>query len=143
MVNNDYTARIIAAPTSAQIASLQFLLNLGIHYNVLINFCLWSFDMVNDQGYGAPYGLWNRILTNPTNRNSYLVNWLTPMVQAASPYAQSSLLSFEVFNEPEGMTTKWGWTSCNSGSSDCAKVDIPTIQKFANLVASTIHNVNR
>ena len=82
-------------------------------------------------------------ITDSASLQSYLNNWLTPIVSIAAPYLNSSLLSFEVFNEPEGMTTKWGWTSCNSGTSDCAKVDIPTLQRFTNLVASTIHNVNR
>ena len=56
VVNNDYTARVIAAATSTQIASLLFVLKLGVQYNVMINFCLWSFDMVNDNGYGIQYG---------------------------------------------------------------------------------------
>eukprot|EP01036_Dinobryon_divergens_P027191 gene27191-35921_t len=142
VVNNDYTARIIAAATNTQIASLLFVLNLGVQYNVMINFCLWSFDMVNDNGYGIQYGRWNKVLTDTTVRNSYLNDWLTPIALTAAPYMTSSLLSFEVFNEPEGMTTKWGWTNCNSGTSDCAKVDITTIQRMANLVASTIHNVD-
>ena len=86
---------------------------------------------------------WNKVLTDTTARNSYLNDWLTPIALTAAPYITSSLLSFEVFNEPEGMTTKWGWTNCNSGTSDCAKVDITTIQRMANLVASTIHNVDR
>ena len=101
--------------------------------------------MIDDEGYGPAYGLWNKVLTNPTVTSSYLNNWLTPVVRTAAPYLNSSLLSFEVFNEPEGMTTKWGsgWTKCHSGSSDCAQVSVSAIQKFANQVASTIHNVNR
>lgn len=64
VVNGDYSARIVDKPSSTHIASMQFLLNLGAQYNVLINFCLWSFDMVNDVGYGIQFGRWNKILTS-------------------------------------------------------------------------------
>jgi hypothetical protein len=143
VVNNDYTARIVGAATSAQLAGIRFVLDLGVQYNVLVNLCLWSFDMVNDVGYGIQFGRWNKVLTDPTARSAYLTNWLTPVASLAAGYLQTSLLSFEVFNEPEGMTTTWGWTSCYSGTADCARVSIAVIQKMANLVAATIHTVNR
>ena len=64
VVNGDYSARIVDKPSSTHIASMQFLLNLGAQYNILINFCLWSFDMVNDVGYGIQFGRWNKIMTS-------------------------------------------------------------------------------
>jgi len=64
VVGGDYTARVIDKPTAAQLAGLLFVLRLGEQYKVLVNFCLWSFDMVNDMGYGIKYGLWNKVLTN-------------------------------------------------------------------------------
>jgi len=141
VVGGDYSKRIIDKVTTAQIAGIRFLLNLGVQHNILVNICLWSFDMVNDKGYGPAYGLWNKVLTDTTVRDSYLTNWLTPVVQTFSKY--ESLLSFEVFNEPEGMLNNgWGWSTCNSGTADCAKVDLLTAQKFANLVASTIHTID-
>ena len=66
----------------------------------------------------------NKVLTDKTVRDSYMNNnWLTPKALNAVSYNITlSLLFFEVFNEPEVMTTKWwGWTSCNSSTSDCAK----------------------
>jgi len=146
--NADYSNRLIDGITSAELASLAFVLDLGNKYNVLVNLCLWSFDMVNDQGYGAAYGLWNKILTNDINLNSYIDNWVIPAVKSISKYSSSSLLSLEVFNEPEGMisqgtTFKWGWTSCVSNSPDCAKVSILTAQRFANLVSSAIHTIDK
>ena len=86
----------------------------------------------------------NKVLTDKSVRDSYLNNnWLTPIALIAVSYnITSTLLSFEVFNEPKVVTTTWwGWTSCNSGTSYCAKVDIKAIQMLAYLVAYTIHHV--
>lgn len=145
VVNNDFTTRLIDEPSSTQIASIQYVLDLGKKYDILVDLCLWSFDMVNDWEYGPNYGLWNKMLTNDTNLNSYLNNWLLPVLTQIGYHP--NLLSLEVFNEPEGMmnegtTYEWGWTACNSNSTDCSRVSILTAQKFANKIASFIHNFN-
>lgn len=138
--NGDYSSRIISNITSTQLASVKWVLDLGAKHNVLFNLCLWSFDMVNDNGYGANYGLWNKVVTDETHMNAYINNWLIPLVRSVKDHY--NLLSFEVFNEPEGMIDKWGWTNCQSSSSDCAKISVTQAQKFANRVASAIHSVS-
>ncbi len=139
VVKEDYNLRIIDRFTSTQIESIRFVLDLGTKYHILFNLCLWSFDMLNDQGYGPAYGLWNLILTNDTNTLSYINNWMVPLITAIGQH--QNLLSYEVFNEPEGMSTTWGWTNCLSNNSNCAKVSVLTLQRFANRVISAIHNV--
>jgi hypothetical protein len=64
VIDNDYESRMVANITDTQLASIQWLLDLGNKYNVLFNLCLWSFDMVNDNGYGDAHGLWNKIVTD-------------------------------------------------------------------------------
>lgn len=138
--NGDYGARFVDAVTPAQVASTKWLLDVAQKYNVLINLCVWSFDMVNDNGYGPKYGLWNRIITDDDHRTSFLSNWLTPLIRSVKDH--NSLLSVEVFNEPEGMIENWGWTSCNSNSADCQRITIFEAQKFANHFASAIHDIS-
>ncbi len=139
VVNNDYSQRIVANITTTQLASVKWVLDLGKKYDILVNLCLWSFDMVNDWGYGGGYGLWNKIVTNDKNMDSYIDNWLTPLVKHI--YDHDNLLSLEVFNEPEGMIEGWAWTNCQSHSSDCALVSVEQAQRFANRVAAAIHDV--
>lgn len=127
VINDDYSSRLVAPMPDSHLRSLHFVLQTAQRFNIVVNLCLWSFDMVNDMGYGDQYGLWNKILTNDTNTLSYVANWLTPVVEGVQGY--SSLLSLEVFNEPEGMTNTWGWTQCTSNTSDCARVDVITLQK--------------
>lgn len=141
VVNNDYNDRIVDKISNTEISSIRYVLDLGAKYNVLFNLCLWSFDMVNDNGYGPAYGLWNKIITDETHMNSYIENWLIPMVQEFKNHY--NLLSFEVFNEPEGMIKEYnGWTTCASHSSDCAQITIAQAQKFTNRVTSAIHGVS-
>ena len=130
VINSNYSDRIVDSITSTQINSIKLVLELGSKYGILVNLCIWSFDMVNDNGYGPAYGLWNKIVTDDTHKDSYINNWLKPLVSSVKDH--NNLLSFEVFNEPEGMIDKWGWTNCQAGSIDCAKVSISQAQRFAN-----------
>lgn len=138
--DSDYSARVIDNITQKQIGSAKWVLELGSQYGILVNLCVWSFDMVNDEGYGLQYGLWNKVVTEEKQTESFLNNWLSPLVHAVKDY--DSLLSIEVFNEPEGMMDEWGWTSCKSNSTDCSRITILQGQKFANRVASSIHDIS-
>jgi hypothetical protein len=141
VVNNDYNNRMVTNITTAQIQSVQWVLDLGAKYDVILNLCLWSFDMVNDNGYGPAYGLWNKIITDEAHMNSYIDNWLVPFISTIKDH--SHLLSVEVFNEPEGMIAEYGgWTNCQSGSSDCAKISILQAQTFTNRIASAVHDIS-
>jgi hypothetical protein len=138
--NGDYNSRMPDHITTTQLNSIQWVLDLGSKYNILFNLCVWSFDMVNDNGYGSAYGLWNKIVTDDAHMDAFFNNWLGPLVTKVKDHY--NLLSFEVFNEPEGMITNWGWTACKSGSSDCAKISIQQAQRFANKMASAIHTIS-
>ena len=46
-----------------------------------------------------------------------------------------AILSWEIFNEPEGMSNEFGWSGVNH-------VPMSTIQRFVNLCAGAIHRAD-
>jgi hypothetical protein len=107
----------------------------------MINLSLWSFDML--QGPGAetiPTATLNSnqmLLTTTANRNAYINNVLIPLATALKGYP--GLYSWEIFNEPEGMTPA-GWTG--SSTNKGLTVSEAVIQQCVNLFASAIHTVD-
>jgi len=135
---NNYVDRMVTGITPQQIDNIRWVLDYALDKEVTINLCLWSFDMVNDGGWGAKYGRYNVILTDADHLNAYTDNFLRPLVREFADHP--ALLSFEVCNEPEGMSSEgtsgpWGW----SNPAD-QRVDIATLQRFHNWVASAIHD---
>jgi len=75
----------------------------------------------------------NRKLLNDTNyTRAYINNCLIPMVNALKGHP--AILTWEIFNEPEGMSNEFGWTS--------SKVPMSVIQRFVNLCAGAIHRAD-
>jgi len=105
---------------------------------VSINISLWSFDMLQG-GENISTGLRTNnqnLLTVDANRQAYIDRVLTPMVTALK--GQAGLYSYEIFNEPEGMTNQNGWTKNNGGT----QVDEMYIQKTVNWFAAAIHTAD-
>ena len=86
---------------------------------------LWAFDMLSG-GQSAPVANNLNLLTNDTDRQAYIMNVLTPLVTALKGY--HGLYSWEIFNEPEGMTTQNGWTTGNGAPAGGQEVDESVIQ---------------
>jgi hypothetical protein len=95
---------------------------------VAVNISLWSFDMAQDNAMGAAANNKN-LMTQDNIRQSYADNYLTPLVKALK--GTPGLYSYEIFNEPEGMSTS-GWATQ-------WKIDISYIQKAVNWWAAAIH----
>jgi len=104
---------------------------------VAINISLWSFDMLQGgEGITAALRTQNQnLLTEDAIRTSYVQNYLTPLVTAIKGHP--GLYSYEIFNEPEGMTPS-GWTQGNGGS----EVPESAIQKTVNWLAAAIHSAD-
>lgn len=92
---------------------------------------LWSFDMAQDNAMAAAANNKN-LMTDDTIRQSYADNYLTPLVKALK--ATPGLYAYEIFNEPEGMSTS-GWATQ-------WKIDISYIQKAVNQWAAAIHDAD-
>jgi hypothetical protein len=95
---------------------------------VSLDISLWSFDMAQDNAAGAAANNL-RLMTEDSIRQSYIDNYLTPLVTALK--GTPGLYSYEIFNEPEGMSTT-GWATQ-------WKIDISYIQTAVNQWAAAIH----
>jgi hypothetical protein len=78
---------------------------------------------------GLPLAFNKKLLQTDTGLSAYIRNAVVPLVTAIGK--DSSILCWEVFNEPEGMTDS-GWTYDKTTT-------IPEIQKVINRVAGAIH----
>ncbi|WP_117881618.1 T9SS type A sorting domain-containing protein [Aureibaculum luteum] len=104
--------------------------------NVLVNISLFSFDMLQDPTAKS----WTDInydgnlafLKSSTNVQSYIDNALTPMVNGLKDHP--ALMSWEIFNEPEGMTSEFGWTP--------VRISMADVQMVVNKLAGAIHDAD-
>ncbi|HEU4581808.1 MAG TPA: hypothetical protein VFS67_26310 [Polyangiaceae bacterium] len=123
--NADGTVRMIQ---QSHIDGVKAILAAAHAAGVAVNISLWSFDMAQDNAAGAAAR--NRdLMTQDNLRQSYADNYLTPLVTALK--GTPGLYSYEIFNEPEGMSTT-GWATQ-------WKIDISYIQKAVNQWAAAIH----
>lgn len=127
--------------TNAQIiAQVESILDAAQENGVYVNISLFSFDMLQD--YSAKAWTGNDFTGNKpffqseTNIQSYIDNALTPLVNALKDHP--ALGSWEIFNEPEGMTSEFGWTGSQGGEF----ISITDVQLTINMLADAIHNVS-
>ncbi len=122
----------VVGPGEGSIADLKAIMDAAWENNLGMVLSLWSFDMMRSS-IGSTYLDRNRKMLNDTSyTNAYIRNSLIPMVRALKDHP--ALISWELFNEPEGMSVEFGW-------KDITTADIPmnSIQRFINLVTGAIH----
>jgi hypothetical protein len=133
-----YDANGMALPISASdIADVKSILDSANAAGVEVNISLWSFDMLQGANESIPDAITSAnmaLLTEDANRQAYLDNVLTPLVTALKGYP--GLFSWEVFNEPEGMTTQHGWVPAAN------QIDESVVQKNVNWFADAIHQAD-
>jgi hypothetical protein len=137
-VTPGYTNGAANALTPQAMSDLVNLVNTAHTAGVALNISLWSFDMLQGgENISSTLRTNNmNLLTNDTNRMAYITNVLTPVVKALK--GNPGVYSYEIFNEPEGMTTQHGWTSANGGT----EVDQMYIQRTVNWFAAAIHTAD-
>ncbi|MDP9036713.1 MAG: cellulase family glycosylhydrolase [Myxococcota bacterium] len=113
--------------TPSHIAGVTAILNAAHAAGVWIDLSLWSFDMLQANAGNAHVNN-QALLTIDANRQSYIDNYLTPLVLALK--GNPGLYAYEVFNEPEGMTPT-GWATYRVAES--------YIQRTVNWFAAAIH----
>ena len=119
----------VTGPGAGAIDDLRDIFDAAYRYDVSLMLCLWSFDMLqagqmNDLQLERNRGL----LTDNERLQTYIDNSLIPMVD--SLHGHPAISSWEIFNEPEGMSTQFGWTP--------SRVDMSDIQNFVNRTAGAI-----
>jgi hypothetical protein len=119
----------VTGPGPLCISDIKKVLDLAWEQKIGVNLCLWSFDMLQSSNSITVINR-NLLLLNDTNyTRRYINNCLIPMVDSLKHHP--AVLDWEIFNEPEGMSNEFGWTS--------TKVPMSSIQRFINLCAGAIH----
>jgi hypothetical protein len=114
-----------------EIVNLKRALDIAYKHGIMLDLCLWSFDML--QSDVAKFHQRNKdLISKREYSQAYIDNALIPLVKSVKGHP--GILCWEIFNEPEGMINGYGWTP--------TKVDMIDVQQFVNLVAGAIHRTD-
>ncbi len=123
----------VTGPGANTISDIQAILDLAYERKIGLMLCLWSFDMLRTS-YGTGITDRNVLMLNDTAfTNAYVTNALIPIVAALKGHP--GIQSWEVFNEPEGMSNEFGWDFTRH-------VPMASIQRFVNLTAGAVHRTD-
>lgn len=125
-----FTNGMVSGISASEIANVKKVLDLAEERNIAVSLCLWSFDMLQS-GQGVNYEQNKNLLQNTSYTHAYIQNALIPMVKELKGHP--AILCWEIFNEPEGMTTEFGWTPAEH------RTQMKYVQQFINLTAGAIH----
>ncbi len=117
---------------SHTINNVKAVLDIAEENGVKISLCLLSFDLMQRSQIGS----WNhmsiennkKMLQTEEGLQALIDKAIIPLVKGVGEH--SAILSWEVFNEPEGMTEEFGWTS--------DKVKMIDVQKSVNWISAAI-----
>lgn len=132
----------VVSPGDHTISDLTKILEVAREEEVQLILCLWSFDMLVDS-YRGKEGIdslvrRNRLLLTDENALAqYLDRGLAPLVEAVKGHP--SIHSFEVVNEPEGMTPLENWSSLVLPKD---QVEMKRVQVFVNKIAGRIKRID-
>ncbi len=111
-----------------EISNLLKILDLAQKHDLVLIPVLWSFDMLKPNR-GVDVTRNKRLIEEDDYLQAYIDNALIPLVRGVKGHP--ALLSWEICNEPEGMSDIWGWTKVKTSKA--------SIQKFHNRIAGAIH----
>lgn len=118
----------VSGLNDSEIPALKSALDLAEQRGMVFVLCLWSFDMLQKQS-GVDLSRNAGIVEETHNTQLYINNALIPLVRGVKGHP--AILCWEICNEPEGMSKRWGWTP--------RKTTMANIQRFHNQIAGAIH----
>jgi hypothetical protein len=126
-----WSGNTVVGPGINAIQNLRSILDLAESHDIVLLLSLWSFDMLRTSNGSTILNRSNAILTQESNRQSYIQNALIPMVDALKGH--KAIMAWEIFNEAEGMSLEFGWNNITSN-----QVPMASIQAFVNQTAAAI-----
>lgn len=123
---------LVSGIAPKDIQNLKQALDIAYAHGVLVDLCLWSFDMLQPNAGEENYSRNKDLISLKPNTEAYVENALIPMVKALKGHP--GIYCWEICNEPEGMIDGFGWTP--------VKVEMKYFQQFVNLVAGAIHRTD-
>ena len=123
----------VTGPGQYAIADLKKILDMAWQRKIGLLLSLWSFDMMVIANGPTVTNRSELMLTDTSYTRSYITNALIPMVSAVRGHP--AIIGWEVFNEPEGMSNEFGW-------STTYHVPMAAIQTFTNMAAGAIHRTD-
>ena len=126
-----WNGTMVTGPGPNALQNLKTLLDIAESYDVVVLLSLWSFDMLRTTNGETILTRSHAILTQQANRDSYIQQSLIPMVNHVKGHR--AILAWEIFNEAEGMSQEFGWSSITS-----RHVPMADIQAFVNQTTGAI-----
>lgn len=121
---------LVTGPGSGTIGDIRRVLDLAWEREVGMKLCLWSFDMLSLSNSATVLQRNTLLLADTSYTRAYIERCLIPMVDSLKGHP--GIIAWEIFNEPEGMSSEFGWSAVRH-------VPMASIQRFINLCAGAIH----
>lgn len=124
---------MVTGPGTNTIADIKAILDLAWERKIGLMLCLWSFDMLRISNGTGITDRAKLMLNDTAYTNAYIRTALIPIVTALKGHP--GIQSWEIFNEPEGMSNEFGWSFNHH-------VPMYNIQRFVNLTTGAIHRTD-
>ncbi|NND34381.1 MAG: cellulase family glycosylhydrolase [Saprospiraceae bacterium] len=119
--------RRVSGLNTQSISNMRKVLDLALDRGIMVSMCLWSFDMLQNQGQDL--SATRAILEDILATRAYINNALIPILNEIGSHP--AVMTWEICNEPEGMTQEFGWSD--------ERTTMSYVQRFVNLCAGAIH----
>lgn len=133
----DTETHLVSGLKTSTISNMKKALDIAEESGVMVSMCLFSHNLMEPNQWGLYENdkldiTANTKLFTDEGTNAFIENALIPVVKAIGNH--NALMTWEVFNEPEGMEVNVGWTT--------NRLEKSLLQKFTNKVAAAIHAEN-